>query len=101
MRWIMLWPGAAGGDAGRGALLFALVLPLAAAVRRGASSGASCKFRQIRANASREVATNCGPNEPEIPLPSLARADLDGGEADEPTRAKVLLRAALEAANAR
>ena len=36
---------------------------------------------------------------PEILLPSLARADLDGGEADEPTRAKILLRAALEAAN--
>jgi hypothetical protein len=38
--------------------------------------------------------------EPEIPLPSLARADFDGGEADEPTRAKILLRAALEAPNA-
>ena len=37
----------------------------------------------------------------DIPLPSLARADCDGGEADEPTRAKVLLRAALEAADAR
>ena len=37
--------------------------------------------------------------EPEIPLPSLTRADLDGGEADEPTRAHALLRAALEAAN--
>jgi hypothetical protein len=35
-----------------------------------------------------------------IALPSLAQADLDGGEADEPTRARVLLRAALEAANA-
>ena len=35
----------------------------------------------------------------DIPLPSLARADLDGGEADEPTRAKILLRAALEAPN--
>ena len=34
----------------------------------------------------------------EIPLPSLARADLDGGEADEPTRARLLLRVALEAA---
>jgi len=34
---------------------------------------------------------------PEIPLPSLARADLDGGEADEPARARLLLRAALEA----
>ena len=33
----------------------------------------------------------------DMPLPSLARADFDGGEADEPTRAKVLLRAALEA----
>lgn len=34
---------------------------------------------------------------PEIALPSLARTDLDGGAADEPTRAKALLRAALEA----
>lgn len=33
--------------------------------------------------------------EPSIPLPSLARADLDGGAADEPTRARLLLRAAL------
>jgi hypothetical protein len=38
-------------------------------------------------------------NDFEIPLPSLARADLDGGEADEATRAHALLRAALEAAN--
>jgi hypothetical protein len=36
----------------------------------------------------------------EIALPSLAQADLDGGGADEPTRARLLLRAALEAANA-
>ena len=35
-----------------------------------------------------------------LPLPSLARADLDGGEADEAARARLLLRAALEAANA-
>jgi|HubBroStandDraft_6_1064221.scaffolds.fasta_scaffold196010_3 hypothetical protein len=34
-----------------------------------------------------------------IALPSLAQADLDGGEADEPARARLLLRAALEAAN--
>jgi hypothetical protein len=27
----------------------------------------------------------------EIPLPSLARADLDGGDADEPTRARLEL----------
>ena len=39
-------------------------------------------------------------NDFKIALPSLAQADLDGGAADEPTRAKVLLRAALEAANA-
>jgi len=38
---------------------------------------------------------------PRIALPSLAQADLDGGGADEPTRARLLLRAALEAANAR
>jgi hypothetical protein len=37
---------------------------------------------------------------PALPLPSLARADLDGGEADEAARARLLLRAALEAANA-
>ena len=37
---------------------------------------------------------------PDIALPSLAQADLDGGGADEPTRARLLLRAALEAANA-
>jgi len=47
----------------------------------------------------REKAAIQLPPEPDIPLPSLARADLDGGEADEPTRAHVLLRAALEAAN--
>jgi hypothetical protein len=34
-----------------------------------------------------------------IALPSLVQADLDGGAADEPTRARLLLRAALEAAN--
>jgi hypothetical protein len=39
-------------------------------------------------------------NDFDIPLPSLARADLDGGEADEPTRARLLLRVALEAADA-
>jgi hypothetical protein len=39
--------------------------------------------------------------EPAMPLPSLAQADLAGGEADEPTRARILLRAALEAANVR
>ena len=36
----------------------------------------------------------------EIALPGLAQADLDGGGADEPTRARLLLRAALEASNA-
>jgi len=35
--------------------------------------------------------------EPEMPLPGLARADLDGGAADEATRGRLLLRAALEA----
>ena len=39
-------------------------------------------------------------NDFKIPLPSLAQADLDGGAADEPTRARILLRAALEAAHA-
>lgn len=59
------------------------------------------RFRQsppISANGpDRANVGQDGPDEPEIPLPSLARADFDGGEADEPTRARVLLRAALEA----
>jgi hypothetical protein len=38
-------------------------------------------------------------NKAAIALPGLAQADLDGGGADEPTRARLLLRAALEAAN--
>ena len=38
---------------------------------------------------------------PDIPLPSLAQADLVEPEADEATRAKVLLRAALELPDAR
>ena len=50
-------------------------------------------------NEARLVRLVPGPDY-EIPLPSLARADFDGGEADEPTRARFLLRAALEAANA-
>ena len=37
----------------------------------------------------------------DIALPSLARTDCVGGEADEATRARLLLRAALENANAR
>ena len=36
---------------------------------------------------------------PAMPLPGLVWTDCVGGEADEPTRAHVLLRAALEAAN--
>ena len=61
------------------------------------------KFREVLSplarNEARLVRLVHGPAL-EIALPSLARADLDGGEADEPTRAKVLLRAALEASNA-
>ena len=58
--------------------------------------------QMVRLQVSREKAAIQLPperNDPEISLPSLARADLDEPEADEPTRAKVLLRAALEAAN--
>jgi hypothetical protein len=58
---------------------------------------------QIRANSRKflqTVSLGRGPSGPDIPLPSLARADFDGGEADEATRAYALLRAALEAANA-
>jgi hypothetical protein len=45
------------------------------------------------------VSLGRGPSGPAaIPLPSLARADLDGGEADEPARARLLLRAAMEVA---
>jgi len=34
---------------------------------------------------------------PDIPLPFLTRNDCEGGEADELTRARLLLRAAMEA----
>jgi hypothetical protein len=45
------------------------------------------------------VSLGRGPSGPaDIPLPSLARAECVGGEADEPTRARLLLRAAMEAA---
>ena len=54
---------------------------------------------QISANsrkpATPEIREDFG-KDPAIALPSLARADCDGGEADEATRARVLLRAALE-----
>ena len=44
------------------------------------------------------VSPGRGPSGPaDIPLPSLARADLDGGEADEAARGRLLLRATLEA----
>ena len=38
-------------------------------------------------------------HEPALPLPGLTKGEIGFGEADEPTRALVLLRAALEAAN--
>jgi hypothetical protein len=47
-------------------------------------------------NEKRLVRLVRGPD-PAMPLPSLARADLDGGAADEPTRARLLLRAVLGA----
>jgi hypothetical protein len=61
---------------------------------------------QIPANSrkpvSREKSAIQFPTDaPDIALPSLARTDCDGGLADEPTRARLLLRAALEAADAR
>jgi len=48
-----------------------------------------------RANMGQDgpMRANAGP---EIALPGLARADLDEPEADEETRARLLLRAALE-----
>ena len=66
----------------------------------------SDNFGQIRPHANsrkflQTASPGRGPSGPDIALPFLARADLDGGEADEATRAHALLRAALEAANAR
>jgi hypothetical protein len=60
-----------------------------------------CGVTAARHVTSRHVTLVTAPqDEPDIALPGLARADLDGGEADEATRAHALLRAALEAANA-
>jgi hypothetical protein len=71
----------------------------------GRASNGEAKFRllpsrsvSIRLDPS--ISVSIRPNRPAMPLPSLARADLDEPEADEPTRGRVLLRAALEAANA-
>ena len=55
--------------------------------------------QMVRPVGREKAAIHLPTEEPDIPLPSLARADLDGGEADEATRAHALLRAALEAAN--
>jgi hypothetical protein len=55
-------------------------------------------FARLRPVAHRPVSLR--PIALDIPLPSLARTDCIGGEADEPTRARILLRAALEASNA-
>jgi hypothetical protein len=62
--------------------------------------------QMVRRPVLHSVAASSAPNQEhlknkaDIALPSLAQADLDGGRADEPTRARLLLRAALEAANA-
>ena len=58
---------------------------------------------QIPANSRKPVTVAsrlATADEPDIPLPSLARTDFDGGEADEPTRARLLLRGILGVANA-
>ena len=65
----------------------------------------SARFSDLVASARRQPNLNNRPfrqphrptSEPDIPLPSLARTDCDGGEADEATRGRLLLRAALGA----
>ena len=66
------------------------------------SCGVSSTIARQAARRAPKVGHNdvVAKNPPAMPLPSLAQADLAGGEADEPTRARVLLRAALEAAHA-
>jgi hypothetical protein len=61
----------------------------------------SCRVHQVssefirRPAVGREKAVIQLPPEPEIPLPSLARAEVDGGEADEASRRALLLRVAV------
>ena len=55
--------------------------------------------QMVRLQVGREKAAIELPTAPAIARPSRARADCDGGEADEAIRAKVLLRAALEASH--
>ena len=62
-------------------------------------SGTFEELKRTRHEASFASETKPPSLDPDIPLPSLARTDCDGGAADEPTRARILLRAALEAAN--
>jgi hypothetical protein len=52
---------------------------------------------QFRAEVSREKAAIQLPPERDIPLPVLTRSDCEGGEADELTRGRLMLRVALEA----
>jgi hypothetical protein len=62
-----------------------------------------CGFGQKLAsvqNVSREKAAIELPPDRDIPIPGLARADVDGGEADEAAKGRLLLRAALEAPDA-
>jgi len=65
-----------------------------------ASETKPLRFRSEAPFASRANVGQDGPMRanvgPEIALPGLARADLEEPEADEATRARLLLRAALE-----
>ena len=65
------------------------------------SCGARVAHAQIFAHFRRQrLAIQLPPKpEPAVALPSLTKGEIGFGEADEPTRARVLLRAALEAAN--
>jgi len=118
------WRGHAGRDPARRRLARAMAAFLSVAIALPKAEAAPCHhysrwyypWRQACAvafvrHALHSVAASSVPNQEhpgnearlvrlvpgpaDLPLPGLARADLDGGEADEATRARLLLRAAL------
>lgn len=58
-----------------------------------------CHVAHARAQTALLKSLGRGPSGPDIPLPILTRNDCKGGEADELTRGRLMLRAALENAN--
>jgi hypothetical protein len=58
------------------------------------------RFIKVHQASSKLARPHRPTSEPDIALPGLARADVDGGEADDEAKGRLLLRAALEVVHA-